>query len=143
MEGDLPPQAPALLVLLERNNCDSLWFLFLLQIQRSKVKSSIWATTNQPSTGMMKQPRWQECGTGRERVASCRLKVLTRRGGTGLSDMFLRAWWPFFLLSLFLTSSLSCLMSPPGLQAASPETLPQPDLWQWVQVRPQREAPGG
>lgn len=34
-------------------------------------------------------------------------------------------------------------MSSPGLQAASPETLPQPDLWQWVQVRPQREAPGG
>ena len=37
----------------------------------------------------------------------------------------------------------SCLVSSPGLQAASPETLPQPDLWQWVQVRPQREAPGG
>lgn len=77
------------------------------------------------------------------RVAGFRLKALTRRGGSGLAAMFLRAWWPFFLLSLFLTSSLSCLMSSPGLQAASPETLPQPDLWQWVQVRPQWEAPGG
>lgn len=81
----LPPLIPSLL--LKGNNCDSLWFL--LQIQRSKVKCSTSATTNRPSTGMMKQPRWQECGDGRERVADCRLGVLTRRGGSGLATSFL------------------------------------------------------
>ena len=87
IEGDLPPLTPSLLVLLKGNNFDSLWFL--LQIQRSKVKSSISATTNRPSTGMTKQPRWQECGAGRKRVADCRLRVLTRRGGSGLATCFL------------------------------------------------------
>lgn len=34
-------------------------------------------------------------------------------------------------------------MSSPGFQAASPETLPQPDLCQRIQVWPQWETPGG
>lgn len=49
----------------------------------------------------------------------------------------------FFLFAVFLLPPPSFLISSPGLQAASPETLPQPDLWQWVQVRPQWEATGG
>lgn len=83
MEGDLPPQSPSLIVLLEGSNHDSLWCL--LQIQRSKAKSSISATTNLPSTGMMKQPRWQQCGIGQERGPGCRLRVLTKKGRVRIS----------------------------------------------------------
>lgn len=79
----LPSQSPSLLVPLEGSNHNLLWFL--LQIRRSKVKFCISATTSQPSTGMMKQPRWQECGIGRERGPGCRLRALKRRGGLDLA----------------------------------------------------------
>lgn len=136
MEGDLPPQSPFLLVLLEGSSHDSLWFL--LQIQRSKVKSSISATTNRLSTGMMKQPRWQQCGIGQERGPGCRLRALTKRGGSELADVFLGTWWPLGQCAILPPC---CISHTPSLL---PDVLPRPPssiAWNATTARPMSMGP--
>lgn len=129
MEGDLPSQFSSLLVLLEGSNHNLLWLL--LQIQRSKVKFCISATTNRPSTGMMKQPRWQECGIGRERGPGCRLRAMKRRGGLELAV----SWGLVAIRTRYYSCLLAVFLIPPLLPDVLPR-LPSSIGWNATTARP-------